>query len=359
MNLALTYDDIQLVPAYSAIKSRQNIKLHTMLTKRYGLLQPLVASPMDTVCGYEMALKMAQMGGAGVIHRFMSIEEQCKIVSRLHSDIYGDGFGGGIAEHWGVMHDDWHSEIKQIPIVVAIGVQNEDRLRAVKLVEAGTNVLVIDVAHGDHKNVIDMVKWCKEQPTFEHVDIIAGNIATAEAALRLEAAGADGLRVGIGGGSLCTTRIKTGFGIPNVTAITQIQTVASVPVMADGGIRTSGDISKALAIGASTVMIGSLIAGTEEAPGKVIEKNGSLFKRYRGSASLETKVTHGQAARNVEGESTVIPFKGGVKYIITDLLDGVKSALSYAGAKDLNSFNPDIVQITNAGQLEAKPHLLY
>ena len=359
MNLALTYDDIQLVPAYSAIKSRQNIKLHTMLTKRYGLLQPLVASPMDTVCGYEMALKMASMGGAGVIHRFMSIEEQSKIVSRLHSDIYGDGFGGGIAEHWGVMYDDWHSEIKQIPVVVAIGVQTEDRLRAVKLVEAGANVLVIDVAHGDHKNVIDMVKWCKEQPTFEHVDIIAGNIATAEAALRLEAAGADGLRVGIGGGSLCTTRIKTGFGIPNVTAITQIQSVASVPVMADGGIRTSGDISKALAIGASTVMIGSLIAGTEEAPGKVIEKNGSLFKRYRGSASLETKVTHGQAARNVEGESTVIPFKGGVKYIITDLLDGVKSALSYAGAKDLNSFNPDIVQITNAGQLEAKPHLLY
>jgi IMP dehydrogenase len=358
MNLALTYDDIQLVPAYSTIKSRQNIKLHTMLTKRYGLLQPLVASPMDTVCDGNMAIAMANLGGVGVIHRFMTIEEQCEVVSVVKYATTSTG-SGTLTEKWGVMSDDWHAEIKQIPVAVAIGVQTEDRLRAVKLVEAGANVLVIDVAHGDHKNVIDMVKWCKEQPTFEHVDIIAGNIATAEAALRLEAAGADGLRVGIGGGSLCTTRIKTGFGIPNVTAITQIQTVATVPVMADGGIRTSGDISKALAIGASTVMIGSLIAGTEEAPGKVIEKNGSLFKRYRGSASLETKVTHGQAARNVEGESTVIPFKGGVKYIITDLLDGVKSALSYAGAKDLNSFNPDIVQITNAGQLEAKPHLLY
>ncbi len=358
MNLALTYDDIQLVPAFSNIKSRKNIKLHTFLSRRYGLLQPLVASPMDTVCDGNMAIAMAQLGGAGVIHRFMTIEEQCEIVSVVKYATTSTG-GGTLTEKWGVMYDDWHTEIKQIPVVAAIGVQTEDRLRAVKLVEAGANVLVIDVAHGDHKNVIDMVKWCKEQATFEHVDVIAGNIATAEAALRLEAAGADGLRVGIGGGSLCTTRIKTGFGIPNVTAITQIQSVAKVPIMADGGIRTSGDIAKALAIGASTIMIGSLIAGTDEAPGKVIEKNGSLFKRYRGSASLETKVTHAQPVRNVEGESTVIPFKGGVKYIIADLLDGIKSALSYGGANDLKSFNPDIVQVTNAGQMEAKPHLLF
>jgi IMP dehydrogenase len=358
MNLALTYDDIQLVPAFSNIKSRKNIKLHTFLSRRYGLLQPLVASPMDTVCDGNMAIAMAQLGGAGVIHRFMSIEEQCEIVSVVKYATTSTG-GGTLTEKWGVMYDDWHTEIKQIPVVAAIGVQTEDRLRAVKLVEAGANVLVIDVAHGDHKNVIDMVKWCKEQATFEHVDVIAGNIATAEAALRLEAVGVDGLRVGIGGGSLCTTRIKTGFGIPNVTAITQIQSVAKVPIMADGGIRTSGDIAKALAIGASTIMIGSLIAGTDEAPGKIIEKNGSLFKRYRGSASLETKVTHAQPVRNVEGESTVIPFKGGVKYIIADLLDGIKSALSYGGANDLKSFNPDIVQVTNAGQMEAKPHLLF
>ena len=356
---ALTYDDIQLIPAYSEIKSRQSINLKTMLTKRYGLLQPLVASPMDTVCGYEMAYKMAMMGGAGVIHRFMSIEEQSKIVKRLQADIYGEGFGGSIAENWGVMFDDWHAEMPYVPIVVAIGVQEEDRIRAKELVKSGANVLVIDVAHGHHKNVIDMVKWCKEQPEFLDVDIIAGNIATAQAAIDLENAGADGLRVGIGGGSLCTTRIKTGFGVPNVTSLLDVAWAAKTPVMADGGIRMSGDIAKALAVGASTVMLGSLIAGTEEAPGTIIEKNGSLFKRYRGSASLETKTTHAQPARNVEGESTVIPFKGGVKYIITDLLDGVKSALSYAGAKDLNSFNPEIVQVTNAGQLEAKPHLLY
>jgi IMP dehydrogenase len=355
---ALTYDDIQLIPAYSEIKSRQSINLKTMLTKRYGLLQPLVASPMDTVCGYEMALKMASMGGAGVIHRFMSIEEQSKIVSRLQSDIYGDGFGGTIAEDWGVMYDDWHSEIKAVPIVAAIGVQTEDRIRAKELVKNGANVLVIDVAHGHHKNVIDMVKWCKEQPEFGDVDIIAGNIATGEAAIDLENAGADGLRVGIGGGSLCTTRIKTGFGVPNVTSLEDVISEAKTPVMADGGIRMSGDIAKALAVGASTVMLGSLIAGTDEAPGQIVETKGGLYKRYRGSASLETKVTHGQAARNVEGESTTIPYKGGVNYIITGLLDGVKSALSYAGVNNLQQYKPDYVQVTNAGINEAKPHLL-
>ena len=355
---ALTYDDIQLIPAYSEIKSRQSINLKTMLTKRYGLLQPLVASPMDTVCGYEMAYKMAMMGGAGVIHRFMSIEEQSKIVKRLQADIYGDGFGGSIAENWGVMFDDWHAEMSYVPIVVAIGVQEEDRIRAKELVKSGANVLVIDVAHGHHKNVIDMVKWCKEQPEFLDVDIIAGNIATAQAAIDLENAGADGLRVGIGGGSLCTTRIKTGFGVPNVTSLEDVVSEAKTPVMADGGIRMSGDIAKALAVGASTVMLGSLIAGTDEAPGQIVETKGGLYKRYRGSASLETKVTHGQAARNVEGESTTIPYKGGVKYIVTGLLDGVKSALSYAGAEDLLTYKPDYVVVTNAGQNEAKPHLL-
>ena len=254
--VALTYDDIQLVPAYSEITSRQNIKLHTMLSKRYGLLQPLVASPMDTVCELDMALKMAQMGGVGCIHRFISVEEQCNIVKHLNYSIYGDGFGGGIAENWGVMYDDWHAEIKQVPVMAAIGVQTEDRVRAKELVKAGANVLLIDVAHGHHKNVIDMVKWCKEQPEFDGVDIIAGNIATSEAAIDLENAGADGLRVGIGGGSLCTTRIKTGFGVPNVTSLEDVISSANVPVMADGGIRASGDMAKALALGASTIMIG-------------------------------------------------------------------------------------------------------
>lgn len=356
MQYHLTYDDIQLVPQYSDIPSRTQINLHTLVSRRYGLLNPLVASPMDTVCGEEMAFKIFLMGGVGCIHRFMSIEEQSRVVRSLYQRIYGEGFGGPF-EEWGVMYDDWHSEINLIPIMAAIGVSESDKERAKSLVESGANILVIDVAHGHHKNVVDMVKWCKENLDSK-VDIIAGNISTAQAAIDLEKAGADGLRVGIGGGSLCTTRIKTGFGVPNVSCLEEIIKVAKTPIMADGGIRTSGDISKALALGASSVMLGSLLAGTEEAPGQIIETPKGLYKRYRGSASLETKVVNGQQVRNVEGESTTIPYKGGVKFIVNGLLDGVKSALSYGGARNLEEFKPKYVVVTNSGINEAKPHLL-
>jgi IMP dehydrogenase len=215
----LTYDDIQLVPAYSSIKSRQNIKLHTLLSRRYGLLNPIVASPMDTVCGFEMAYKMAELGGVGCVHRFMSIGAQTDIVRKLYNTIYGEGFGGTIAESWGVMYDDWHAEIKAVPIMAAIGVQYEDRARALSLVEAGANVLLIDVAHGHHQNVLDMIHWGKETLPDE-IDIIAGNIATGEAAIDLENAGADGLRVGIGGG--CFTpkmEVRTSDGLKKIKDI--------------------------------------------------------------------------------------------------------------------------------------------
>jgi IMP dehydrogenase len=358
MKTALTYDDIQLVPSFSNIKSRTNINLTTMVSRRYGLLNPIVASPMDTVCEFDMALKMAQLGGVGCIHRFMSITHQCDIVEELFNKIYDDTEQMSIAQDWGIMWDTWHAEMKLVPIMAAIGVQEEDKKRAIDLVSSGANILLIDVAHGDHQNVIDMIHWCKTQEKLQHVDIIAGNIATAEAAELLETYGADGLRVGIGGGSLCTTRIKTGFGVPNVTSLEEVLKVSGVPVMADGGIRSSGDMSKALAIGAETVMLGSLLAGTDESPGKILETSKGLYKRYRGSASLETKVTHGQKSRNVEGESTTIPYKGGVKFVVNGLLDGVRSALSYAGAEELRFFHPEYVIVTNAGQNEAKPHLL-
>ena len=356
MQYHLTYDDIQLVPQYSDIPSRTQINLHTLVSRRYGLLTPLVASPMDTVCGEEMAFKIFLMGGVGCIHRFMSIEEQSQVVRSLYQRIYGEGFGGPF-EEWGVMYDDWHSEINLIPIMAAIGVSESDKERAKSLVDSGANILVIDVAHGHHTNVLEMIKWCKNNLD-DKVDIIAGNIATAQAAMDLVTYGADGLRVGIGGGSLCTTRIKTGFGVPNVSCLEEIIRVAKVPVMADGGIRTSGDIAKALALGASSVMLGSLLAGTEEAPGQIIETPKGLYKRYRGSASLETKVVNGQQVRNVEGESTTIPYKGGVKFIVNGLLDGVKSALSYGGARNLKEFKPKYVVVTNSGINEAKPHLL-
>ncbi len=352
----LTYDDIQLVPQYSEIPSRTQINLKTLVSKRYGLLNPIVASPMDTVCELEMAYKIFLLGGVGCIHRFNTIEEQSKIIKELYHRIYSDEWGNQF-ESWGVMVDNWHSEIPHVPIMASIGVSESDKDRAKSLVDSGCNILLIDVAHGHHKNVEKMLKWCK-QNLDDKVDIIAGNIATKEAAQELESWGADGLRVGIGGGSLCTTRVKTGFGVPNVSCLEDIVSVSKTPVMADGGIRSSGDISKALAIGASSVMLGSLIAGTDEAPGQIVETNKGLYKRYRGSASLETKVTHGQQTRNVEGESTTIPYKGGVKFIVNGLLDGIKSALSYGGAKTLEDFNPPYVKVTNSGINEAKPHLL-
>lgn len=340
---AYTYDDVQLVPKFSNIITRNDIDLRTLVSRRYALLVPLVASPMDTVCEEEMAYKIFTMGGVGCIHRFMTIDEQENQIRGLSNRIYEE------------KNKTWNYH--EIPIMAAIGVQEEDRERAKQITKAGANILVIDVAHGHHINVANMIKWCKDN-LYDHVDIIAGNIATAEAAIYLEEAGADGLRIGIGGGSLCSTRIRTGFGVPNVTALMEITEVAKTPVMADGGIRTSGDIAKALALGASTVMLGSLLAGTEESPGMIIETHNGLFKRYRGSASLETKIKHGKQHRNVEGESTVIPFKGGVKFVINGLLDGVKSALSYGGANNLKDYVPEIVLVTNSGLQEAKPHLL-
>jgi IMP dehydrogenase len=342
---ALTYDDIQLVPAYSDIESRQSIDLTTQLTKRYKIKIPLIASPMDTVCDAEMAIAMAKLGGVGCLHRFMSVTEQ--LTEALHivdkvktSDMYS------LWDH------------AEIPIMAAVGANGDYLERAQSLVKVGVNVILIDVAHGHHMFVKKAIEELKTHLP-SHVDVIAGNIATAKAAQDLTNWGADAIRVGIGGGSLCTTRIKTGFGVPNVTSLQECFENSSVPIIACGGIRSSGDIAKALAVGADSVILGSLLAGTKEAPGAILEKSNGLYKRYRGAASLETKSIHKQSTRNVEGESTVVPFKGSVKFIVEGLLDGLKSALSYAGANNLTEFNPDYVVVSQAGINEARPHLLF
>ena len=352
MKTALTYDDITLIPAFSEIESRQNINLETQLTTNYKLMVPLIASPMDTVCDVDMAMTMMYLGGVGIIHRFMSIESQALMVADISDVATKEGFAGvyntGLYEVWNTT----------IPIAAAVGANGDYLERAQALTNAGVNVILIDVAHGHHILVKDALTNLKKHlPT--HVDIIAGNIATQHAAIDLEFWGADGLRVGIGGGSLCTTRVKTGFGIPNVTSLEQVAEVSNVPVIACGGIRSSGDIAKALAVGADSVILGSLLAGTKESPGAIIEKPQGLFKRYRGAASLETKSVHGQATRNVEGESTLVPFKGSAKFTVDGLLDGLRSALSYAGATNIPQFKPEYVVVTNAGAHEGKPHLLY
>ena len=356
MKRALTYDDILLVPKYSEIESRSSINLATLVSRRYGLLRPYVASCMDTVCEYQMAIKMVELGGVGCIHRFMTVDKQCEQVSKVLEYITNNH----MYEEWGVMYDDWHSEIPDIPIMAAVGVSESDIERAKRLVSCGANIILIDVAHGHHINVKKTIKSLRETLPSK-VDIIAGNISTEESAIDLCDWGVDGLRVGIGGGSLCTTRIQTGHGVPNITSIIDCVKGSKVPVMADGGIRSSGDIAKALSIGADCVMLGSLLAGTKESPGKIITKgDGILCKKYRGSASLETKSSHGQSIKHVEGESTLIPYKGSVDIVIEKLTDGVKSALSYSGSNNIKTFQlkSEIVEITPSGMVESKPHLL-
>ena len=344
MRQALTYDDIQLIPNFSDVQTRQGIDLATQVSRNWTLRIPIVGSCMDTVTEYEMAATLMEMGGVGCLHRFMSIEEQVNQVKKL------------------VAFRDGDITLSSSPIMAAVGVVGDYLDRAAALEEAGCNIILVDVAHGHHANMEVALAELKANLT-EFTDVIAGNIATAEAAEDLIAWGADGLRVGIGGGSLCTTRVKTGFGVPNVTSIMEVFKVAEdagVPIMADGGIKSSGDIAKALAVGADCVMVGSLLAGTKESPGAILETPAGLFKRYRGSASLETKVTHGQKSRNVEGESTTIPFKGGVRFIVNGLTDGVRSAFSYAGADNIYDYyaRADFNVVTPAGLAEAKPHLI-
>jgi len=219
IKLALTYDDITLIPEYSDIKSRKDVSLRTLVSKRYGIMIPIVAAPMDTVCELDMAWRLFKLGGVGVIHRFMTSTEQIDMVRELYDRIYKTDEGMDILEDWGVMFDDWHSEIPYPPIMAAIGVRDTDRQRAKHLVEAGANVLVIDVAHGHHQNVIDMITWCKSNLK-DTVDIIAGNIATAEAAYDLEKAGVDGLRINVGNG--CFTpdmMVKTSNGLKSIKDI--------------------------------------------------------------------------------------------------------------------------------------------
>lgn len=349
---AYTYDDIQLIPQYSTVESRSKVSLKTRLSKNYNIMVPFIASPMDTVCELDMAIKMAKLGGVGCLHRFMGIEEQSRQVKELQTFLYNNK-----EELYGI----WGDERK--PIMAAIGATGDSLERAQKLVKAGANVLLIDVAHGHHENVRKTLHSL--QDLFgDSVDIIAGNVATYYAAYDLCEWGVDGIRVGIGGGSLCTTRIETGHGIPNVTSIKECARAAdkwNVPVMADGGIRSAGDIAKAIAVGADSVMLGSLLAATQEAPGLIIEQSNQLYKRYRGSASLDTKSAHGQATRNIEGASTIIPYKGGVKYVIYRLSDGLRSALSYSGADSIEKFQStaEYVIVTTAGINEAKPHLLF
>lgn len=385
--LALTFDDILLVPGYSDF-SRDEIDLTTHLTKKIKLKTPIISSPMDTVTESRLAISLAQHGGIGIMHRNLSVSDQASKVKKVKD--------------------------KNLLIGAAIGVSEgyKDRLEA--LVKAGADVVVLDSAHGWTNKFIEALKFIKKN---YKIEVIVGNIATYEAAEDLCRAGADGLRVGMGPGAICTTRVISGMGLPQVTAVMETSRAAKkygIPVIADGGIKYSGDMVKALASGASTVMIGSLFASCAESPGKVVALTKSLvpsrfksifgkqtkaltdilegahkdlaiigksldkieetyyFKEYRGMGSVGAmqhgaKIKsedefHGKSYKDktlvAEGVEGLVPIKGTINDFLGQAIGGIKSGMYYVGAKNIPELQKkaQFIQITQASLQESHPH---
>lgn len=470
--LALTFDDVLLVPGYSEVLPR-DVNLSTQLTRNKVKLNiPFISSAMDTVTDARLAIAMAQEGGIGVIHKNMSIDAQKAEVYRVKK------FEGGVVtdpitvtpettvqallaltrnhnisgvpvvaddellgivtkrdvrfeekldkpvsevmtpkdrlvtvqegfdreDVFALMHqhriekvlvvdDAFHlrgmitvkdirsaiakpnankDERGRLRVAAAVGTAADTEERVKALVEAGADVIVIDTAHGHSQGVIDRVKWVKQR--YPSVGVIAGNIASGAAAKALADAGADAVKVGIGPGSICTTRIVTGVGVPQIHAIQDVVEAldgTDIPVIADGGIRFSGDVAKALAAGAHCVMIGGLFAGTDEAPGEVELFQGRTYKSYRGMGSLGAMTgSHGSSDRYFqdatpdaeklvpEGIEGRVPYKGPLIGVLHQLIGGLRSAMGYTGSKDINALrtNAQFVRITNAGMRESHVH---
>jgi len=288
---------------------------------------------MDTVTGPEMASSMASHGAFGILHRYNSIQEQVTLLESVEDNLTG----------------------------AAIGVTGDFLERAEALVEAGAFLLCVDVAHGHHLNVKNAVESLKNK-FGDNIDIMAGNVATAEAFSDLEDWGADVIRVGVGGGSICSTRIQTGHGIPTFHSLVMCAHIAKrAKIVADGGIKTAGDAVKCYAIGADFVMLGSLLAGTDESPGQILQNNeGKKYKVYRGMASVEAQVDWRGKASSLEGISTTIPYKGPVSETLSMLEQNIRSGLSYSGARTLKEFRTKakVVTQTTAGMKESFTHIL-
>jgi IMP dehydrogenase len=336
MKEMLSYDDVLLVPQYSDIESRSTISLKSVLGPKLEFQTPIIASPMDTVSGLDMAMKLSKLGGVAIIHRYNSIKEQSDIVRSVKRQ--GERVGA------------------------AVGSTGDYMDRVTALYNAGVDFICIDVAHGHHLNVYNTIRNIRDHygPSLH---IMAGNVATAEGFEALQTWGADSIRVGIGGGSICSTRIQTGHGVPNLSAIMECSKIATkAALIADGGIKNAGDIVKALAAGADFVMLGSLLAGTDEAPGEVIDSllHGMKMKSYRGMASREAQQDWRGKSSAPEGIATMVPYKGSVEHIFNDLVGNIKSGLSYSGATNIEGLfmNAEFIRQTSAGQHESATHIL-
>lgn len=347
--LGLTYDDVLLLPDASDVLPAA-VSTRTQLTRSIWLDIPLISSAMDTVTESAMAIAMAKAGGIGIIHRNLAIDDQVKHVKLVK--------GAGLL------------------VGAAVGVGDDGYARAVALIEVGVNVIVVDTAHGHHRAVLDAIARIKKG--YPEQEIIAGNIATRSGAQALINAGADAVKVGVGPGSICTTRVVAGVGVPQVTAIMEAAKAcmkADIPLIADGGLQYSGDIAKAIVSGANTVMLGSLLAGCDEAPGDLVEIEGQKFKTYRGMGSLGAMQSRGGQKSyskdrymqdDVLAEDKLVPegiegkvlYRGSVEEVVHQLIGGLRSGMGYAGAETIQSLQRKgrLIQITAAGLQESHPH---
>ena len=467
----VTFDDVLLVPKYSKITSRSDTDLSTKLSRNISLNMPLISANMDTITESSMAVTVAREGGIGIIHRFLTIQQQVNEVLKvkrsgsiiienpytINSELtIKDAFSImdekqvsgllvtdsnskiiGILTERDVLFEPTdstklvkelmtkdvvtaklgvdleqvkeilkHNRIEKLPIVddnnyvkglitrqdisnldkyphaskdkqgrplvgSAVGVKGDFMERSEALINAGADVLVVDIAHGHSENAINTVKNIKK--AFPDCELIAGNVATAEGTEDLIKAGVDAVKVGVGSGSICITRVITGSGVPQLTAVYDCAKVGNdhdIPIISDGGTRNSGDATKALAAGASSIMVGSILGGTDESPGSTITKNGKRFKIYRGMASLAASM--GRRSKETgtfeladdlndyvaEGVEAMVPYKGSVTEIITQITGGIMSGLSYCGASNIKQMqeNAEFIKISRAGFAESQPH---
>ena len=347
--LGLTYDDVLLLPDASDVVPSE-VDTRTQLTRSIYLDIPLVSSAMDTVTESAMAIAMAKAGGIGIIHRNLAVDEQVTHVKLVK----------GANLHVGA----------------AVGVGDDGFERAQALIDVGVDVIVVDTAHGHHRAVLEAIAKIKK--SFPKQEIIGGNIATRAGAQALINAGADAVKVGVGPGSICTTRVVAGVGVPQVTAIMEAAKAckkADIPLIADGGLQFSGDIAKAIVAGADTVMLGSLLAGCEESPGELVEIEGRKFKTYRGMGSLSAMQSRGAKKSyskdrymqdDVLAEDKLVPegiegkvaYRGPVSDVVHQLVGGLRSGMGYAGAENIAALQKRgrLIQITSAGLQESHPH---
>lgn len=367
MQKTLCFDDVLLVPQYSEIETRTKVDLSVPgiegATARFtaahsALTCPVVGSPMDTVMSPQAAVSLAEMGGFGVFHRYCTIDEAIKMyvefVNSMPSHFVGPEFP----------HVNRHN------VMCAIGATGDYLERATALYDAGCRAFCIDVAHGHHISMKNALKEMRLK-FGDEIHIMTGNVATLEAFNDLADWGSNSIRVGVGGGSMCSTRIRTGHGIPTLQSVMDCaKSDRDAYIIADGGIRNSGDAVKAIGAGADMIMLGSILAGHEECPGDLIDDKGftyqagmkpigvKLYKKFRGMASREAQLQWRGRVSVVEGESTTIPYKGSMKNTVTDLLEGIRSGLSYSGANTIREFRrkAKFVVVTPQGVQENVPH---